>query len=312
MKEMNIVMSSDNNYAQNMGIAILSILDNKNPDYKIIFHILDGGIFEDNKIKLHLIVSQKNECQLNFIKIDKSFFKDFHEKRHLKISSYYRLLAPTIISANRILYLDSDIIVTKDLLSLYFTDLKGHMIAASRERSCEYVKKYFFRPITNYFNAGVLLIDTKKWIEQDIWHKVIAFNNDRENERKIKYADQDILNHLLEDDWLELEKSYNFQLDKHQSYDANNLAHIFHFVGSLKPWHYLYNNRYKELYIKYLKISPWSKYKYSDYNFKNIVKKRISKLLFLSRKKIQKYIPKKITLNIKNVSLYFNNRRDSR
>lgn len=47
-----ICFSADDNYAKYMGTAITSILKNSLEDEEIVFHLLDGGISEENKNKL--------------------------------------------------------------------------------------------------------------------------------------------------------------------------------------------------------------------------------------------------------------------
>ena len=55
METINIVFSSDNNYAQFMGVTLCSIFENKKNDYLIDIYVLDGGIQEDNKIRIREI-----------------------------------------------------------------------------------------------------------------------------------------------------------------------------------------------------------------------------------------------------------------
>lgn len=312
MESINIVFSSDDNYAQHLGLAILSILENKAPGYSINFHILDGGISSENKEKIKSILKKEEENKIFFINIEKNKFKGFPEKRHLKLPAYYRLLAPYIIDCERILYLDCDLIVLGDLKSLFDINLKKNIIAAATERVGDYIKKYFFREIDSYFNSGVLLIDTKKWQKENIWQNAQEFLSHEKNVYKIKYADQDILNHLLENKWLELNKKYNFQLDIYQKKDNINDIKILHYVGNIKPWHYLYANYYQKYYIKYLEDSPWRNYKFPDYNLKNKIKKNGNKITHKIRLTIQIFLPTKLVLKIKDVILYLNNLRDSK
>ena len=60
METINIVFSSDNNYAQYMGVAICSIFENKKVGYLIDIYVLDGGISEDNKSKLKVLEDRYN------------------------------------------------------------------------------------------------------------------------------------------------------------------------------------------------------------------------------------------------------------
>jgi len=304
-----IVLAADHFYAMPLAVTITSMIANKKFGHIYKIYILDGGLNIDDKQKLKNFCS--DEVLIEFLNIIKNDFKLFPEKRHLKIAAYYRLIVPKMIDYEKIIYLDSDIILNFDLIDLYKIDLRGRIIAAVREISEEYVKKYFFRPITKYFNTGVLLIDTKKWKDQKICERTFDFINNNIN--KIKYADQDALNHILEDDWLEIDSSFNFQLDKHQVMNADSRINVLHFVGPLKPWHYSYNNGYKQWFLKYLQASPYSNYKYPDKNIKTILQKFFLEPVFIFVKKIVKKIaPKFLMKLLKNIFWYFSNRRDSR
>lgn len=311
MEKMNIVFSSDDNYSQHLGLVIKSILDNKLSAYNINFYVLDGGISKQNKENINSLLKKGND-EIFFISIDKEKFKGFPERRHLKLSAYYRLLAPYIIDCDRLLYLDCDLLVLDDLRSLFDMDLGDNVIAAAKDRSEYYIKKYYFRNIQSYFNSGVLLINTKKWQEENILEKAKNFLEKEKNIRKIKYADQDILNHLLESKWKQLDKSFNYQLDIYQKGGNINGIKVLHYVGKIKPWHYLYANNYQKYYLECLNNSPWKDYNFPDYSFSNVFKKKGDKIIHEIRLIIQTFIPKRIVLKIKDISLYFNNRRDSR
>lgn len=303
-------MSSDDRYAQHLGIAITSILANRQPGRKIIFHILDGGMSEINKEKINSLVY--DGIEIKFIQVNQSIFDQFPEMRHLKKATYYRLVAPSIINAPKLLYLDCDLIVCADIQPLYDLPLKGMVVGAAREISEKYVRQYFFRPIDSYFNAGVMLIDTEKWRRQKVWKRALDFLNEPMSDRKIKYADQDILNHLLEHNWLDIGRKYNFQLDRFQKMSAETDYAIIHFVGSLKPWHYMYDNAFGPYYQQYLGKSPWKENIFPDKKIWSPAIRYVRRLVHQVRLAIQKLLPPKIVSALKRVKLALNNRRDSR
>ena len=55
---MNIVYASDNNFAEILGISMISLFENNSDCSEIVVYILDDGINEDNKAKL-LFVAEK-------------------------------------------------------------------------------------------------------------------------------------------------------------------------------------------------------------------------------------------------------------
>ena len=50
--QINICLSSDNNYAQHLTVTIASILKNANTDDELFFFIFDAGITNDSKEKI--------------------------------------------------------------------------------------------------------------------------------------------------------------------------------------------------------------------------------------------------------------------
>ena len=55
MRQINIIFSSDDNYAQHLGVVLCSIFENKKENYKVNIYIIDGGISDINKNKLALL-----------------------------------------------------------------------------------------------------------------------------------------------------------------------------------------------------------------------------------------------------------------
>ena len=61
------------------------------------------------------------------------------------------------------------------------------------------------------FNAGVLMIDREKWDQQKISEKAIDFL--ATNHKVAIYADQDALNAILVNNWLQVDPKYNLMKD---------------------------------------------------------------------------------------------------
>jgi lipopolysaccharide biosynthesis glycosyltransferase len=304
-----IVLAADRFYALPLAVTLASIAANKKPGSIFKIHILDGGLDATDKQKLESFCS--DEITVDFLEVDNEKFAAFPVKRYLKMTTYYRLIAAEMLNYAKIIYLDCDIIVNCNLADLYKIDLRDQVIAAVRERSEVYIKKYFFRPISRYFNAGVLLIDTVKWREQNILKRAGDFIKD--NIAKIKYDDQDVLNHLLENGWREIDGTFNFQLNMHQAGDNGKSINILHFVGRRKPWHYLYRNQYKQYFLRYLRLSPYADYRYPDKNLKTFTQKYFLEPVFVFFKKIVKRIAPRFLFKIlTNIFRHFCYLRDSR
>lgn len=142
----------------------------------------------------------------------------------------------------RILVLDADILFERgDPGRLMAADMLGRAVAAVRDnRQWRRPGKLVpdFRalgwPAAPYFNAGVVMIDTEAWAEQDLTARCAAF-------ARTYLAglgrDQALLNGVLRGDVAEISPLWNWQFtwaSAHLSAMADPC--MIHFIGPEKPW----------------------------------------------------------------------------
>ena len=229
-----IILSSDNNYAPFTASTIASICDNTKSFCE--FYILDGGISEINKNKILELKTAFKNFSVNFINIDtEKHFKNFKVNiKHITISTYYRFLIGDLFpNIDKILYLDVDIIANKDIKQLYDIDLQNYIIGAVKDEGnkdfINQIKKNVnINPSHEYFNAGVLLIDLKKWRENSI--KKSLFEIEKEYRGNLLCNDQDVLNKYFENNYLELDSKYN------SWFGSNKKCVLRHYYSLPKPW----------------------------------------------------------------------------
>lgn len=282
IEKINIIFTIDDNYSRFLGVTLCSIFENKKCQNPIEIYVLDGGIQHENKEKLYFL-SKKYNFEINFIKIDTYFFKNFKLTDYFTPAVYYRLIIPDLLpQLSKILYLDCDIIVMGDILELYRTNIDNYILAAVREFITDRQKDLGMPLDSKYFNSGVLLINTEKWKQEKITQKSIAYT--KENFEKIKYCDQDVLNATIWDKWLEIPFKYNYMtsfIKKHSTKEEEPPRDILilHYSSNIKPWNYLDNHPYSKKYFYYLKKTPWKNKKFVNKNFKNIIIKLIRPII---------------------------------
>lgn len=227
-----IFLSSDNNYAPYIATTIASICDNTAAFCE--FYILDGGIKTDNKTKIKTLMEQYNNFSIEYINIDtEKYFKNFVTNSYITLPTYYRFIIPQLkLNLERILYLDVDIIVKGDIQELFNTNLDNKVLGAIKDLGDSYyIKRLKFNveidPSHTYFNAGVLLIDCKKWREQDISEKL--FNTEKKYRGKLLCNDQDVLNKVFEN-------NYKMLLEKFNALTLKGDTVIRHYYSKPKPW----------------------------------------------------------------------------
>lgn len=158
------------------------------------------------------------------------------------ITPYVRLRIPELVSAPQALYLDSDLIITVDILELSNIEMDGHVIAAAASGTAgqSFDSRYFsergFPTDMPYFNSGVLLLDLDAWRERKFgarWRAII-----RDRPQSIPTVDQTILNRMSAGSFKPLPRKFNAAYLAHYDPPDYDKA-IFHFIGSPKPWDFM-------------------------------------------------------------------------
>lgn len=241
---MNISFSSDNNYAPFLAISLYSILKNNKGSHNI--YILDIGISETNKSILKEIVKQYNSNIL-FIAIDEKDFSIFPKTiEYISLATYARLnIANYIKDIEKIIYIDVDTLTNGSLSELWNIDINNHYLAACRDIFIDIENQEYKKTIDlekhSYFNAGVLVINLKKWREKDVIQEAIKWMNNYKE--KMKYQDQDILNGIFKEKLKLINPRFNFTPSelsriKNKQYSETLMPiTIYHYCGSKKFWH---------------------------------------------------------------------------
>lgn len=168
------------------------------------------------------------------------------------IETYFRLLMIELLpeSVDRILYLDVDLIINKNISALYNIDLDNNLICAALDtngtdkdfKGYSELQQQMFSPFLKngfmYFNAGVMLYDMESI------RKIYNFGTYLDAMKKWNFEmpanDQDILNYVYHDSVLYIPwEKYNLStylahIDGMTKNDAENVP-ILHFA-TFKPW----------------------------------------------------------------------------
>lgn len=242
-----IVLAGDRNYTTQLETTIKSILYH-NRDVKI--YILNQDIMPDWFRKPRKIARMLGSEIIDIKLPEQTVFQGWETREYISPMTYARYFIPDYISEDKVLYLDSDLIVNQSLETLFDTDLQGNLLAAVWDTD----------GIT--FNAGVMLVNNKKWRKEKLKERLIeqsiATIREVEEGRFGNFnGDQTILNQVCSSQWLELDKEFNLQVghdttafyNKWENY-FNELVppSIIHFVSYRKPWTTLTANRYRDLW----------------------------------------------------------------
>ena len=247
--KMDICFGVDYNYLPHMATVIASILKNSLEDEEFTFHIIDGGIGDDNRNKI-LLLKEIKDFDIKFYTPDIGKYNEWFEKtdckHHFSPAMFYRISIPSLIKVDRILYLDCDIIVNGSLRELFELNLEdyyaGVVIGSNK---------------VGYFCSGLLLINTNLWIKNNIEEKCVEYYD---KNYKTCFGDQDILNSVLKNKVKFLdEKWLYFSNETFNSFDPDlKDIVIIHYLGYYKPW----QTKTEDLlllyeYWKYFQYTPW-------------------------------------------------------
>lgn len=279
-----LLMASDEKYSKHLGVTLISALKNTRKPEKFQISVLDGGITDYTKNCLRKLVEDYG-ANITFKCLKLENTHNFIVSGHISLAAYYRIMLPQVYdtSVDKIIYLDCDVIVNHDLEELYNIELNGNVIGAVPEIS-NYRMSDFGFPDKPYFNSGVLLINYKEWIGQQITDTVLDFIY--KNPDKLVYWDQDALNACLVDKWLPIDIKWNYLRDyavmnKNWKNNKKFIPYIVHYSNNTKPWHYVSRNPYDYLYYYYQSISPWKGTKPQGKSLKRVLSKNIK--LFLRK-----------------------------
>ena len=285
---MNILYTLNDKFVPQVAAGITSVCENNRDIDSINFYLMSMGISTNNKKKLQIYIKKYNR-NISFIELENlsSYFDFEFDTNGWNPIVLARLLLDKLLpkSIDKVLYLDGDTIVRGSLRELWDTDMSEYSIAASIEPTIDRKRKRSMNMAGfPYYNAGVLLVNLKKWKNEKVGEQIIAYYQD--NDGKLFANDQDAINGSQMGKIYTLSPKYNFYNIFYQysykflrklcdfeyiSYDvfkdAKDNPIIIHYLGEERPWRIGNKHKYRDDYLKYLNMTPW-KNKNMEYGWK--------------------------------------------
>lgn len=276
-----VLYTASNTYMPYLGISLVSLLyHNQNEKVRAYIVLLEPS--QGNLEKIKEVEKEYANCELRIID-GTPFVKKMEELRMIQYRKSYapnlRLFFGEYIDedVDRLLYLDCDTIVMDSLKELFAMPMNfiGGVVLDSLGSECKHYLGYSDEE--PYFNAGVLLINVRKWNEMHCTEKLFAMMTNG----KYVHAnlDQDYMNQLLHNEIQILGLQYNLQphhmclkndvyfsgynrkgyyTEQQINYAVNHpvIIHAYRFCGNF-PWHKGNIHPALDYYRKYKQMSPW-------------------------------------------------------
>jgi len=238
----NVALCADRAILPGLHVTLHSALSQLAPTHGLNITLLHDQLSADDIGLLHrTLASTKRTYSLQPIEFSPAAFSGFRSLGGWM--TYARIVVPQFVAADRVIYLDSDLIVYADLTKLFDETLEGRAVGAvswfpvSESNDADLLAKAGLRPEAPYFNAGVLLLDTAAWTAADLTARCVAVGE--QYGRRLPSADQTILNILLsEDGYKQVPRRFNTPVTASRCALSPDDVHqrVVHLQGRPKPW----------------------------------------------------------------------------
>lgn len=262
-----IVFAADNNYAPILTVALKSVYVNRSNFYNYDIIVLQQNISEINKMRIKKEMNADN-ISVRFVNVGQVFKeRKLVTPAHFTIEIYFRLVMQDVMNHyDKVIYLDSDLVVNEDIANLYNLSIEDNLVAAVQDvdsAGCykEFDpsrKKYFDNNLHlddpySYFNSGVLIMNLRMFRELYTTDYILKLAESRD----YIFPDQDVLNVICDKRVYYLDESWNTMMNHDDNknsrlkvarmapdsiykryIEARKHPKIIHYAGYQKPWEY--------------------------------------------------------------------------
>lgn len=258
-----LVLAADRQYLAHFATTVTSALQSSPSTISRIF-LLSTELTEADLAEFNKRTMDEYGARIETVTMPRSLVDRYFVSGHVSASAYLRFFVAEALpdSEDSVLYLDCDTLVVGDLgkLALLAPDLEqdssgdsAWLAACVNESSGSHLEQHGFRP-GRYFNSGVMLINLAAWRRESMSRKLA--NKASELFGLVPWWDQDVLNIVIEDRWVELDPEFNFTGKTLVSQPI-----VVHFAGDTKPWHFGCTHPNRNDYLSFRKLTPFRSFR---------------------------------------------------
>jgi lipopolysaccharide biosynthesis glycosyltransferase len=283
MQPVTIVLAADAAFCRQLAVTISGISRSAEgvPHRIFVFH--DGY---DESLKAQVARSAGDHVTLEWIDARSSALGSAILPDFLPPAALYRLRMEQLLpdDVDRVIFLDTDVVVRASLVELWESDLGGALLAAVRDAvypwaatpGCLDWRGLELSPDLPYFNSGAMLVSLESWRIERIGEQALGLLA----AHAFRYGDQCALNVVASGRWLHLAPRWNLQsghtrenslawiAEGEEALEAARespaVVHFTNFEGQTKPWQPRSTAADRELWYQELDYTAWAGWRPDD------------------------------------------------
>ena len=263
-----IVFNFSRGYVAPFTVCLLSAMRYFTPEHNYDIIVLERALTDEQKQVIASLIEEKSNVSVRYFNPE-SFFKDmkYFMADRLPIEGFFRAAAAFFLTEyDKIIYMDSDVLVKADIAELYETDVDGFLLGAVQDlvakgflnmkKKSPYASDFIYRAKhrmglkdpSQYFNSGVMLLNCREIRDSFQWQNMLDYWRQVE----FKSDDQDMFNALFEGRVKFLDRTWNVfstinpemekiykqapEVDYEAYVKSREAPKIVHFITEMKPW----------------------------------------------------------------------------
>lgn len=237
---MKVVYCIDQNFVKPTLVSMMSLLENLSGNIKVL---VIGHNLNPNAIKmLERVEGIYHHATVRHMAVTDDMLADNWNYDSFPIITAARLYIPGTFKSGRVLYLDGDTFIRKDVSPLFDMHMDGNLIAAARDdvlskksnltesRTSEMAKIMGNHPMIEYFNSAVIMFDCGAIYKSELNAEILKTAGNIDN---YTYPDQDFLNYMFKGKTKFIGTEWNTNPSRER---LKIKPKIMHFSHVPKPW----------------------------------------------------------------------------
>jgi lipopolysaccharide biosynthesis glycosyltransferase len=208
-----VAIAADRRYARQLAVALAGISRTASARSCRIFMLQDGY---DDSLRARVLESAHGDIEVHWLDANPEMLSRMATvPEGLTPATFFDLRIEDLVpeEIQRVIYMDSDVIVRESIAELWERDLGGGLLGAVRDPVLPWAasalewKELGLAPDMPYFNSGMLVIPLFRWRALEVSRRALELLGSHD----FPLADQDALNAIVAGNWTALEPRWNLQ-----------------------------------------------------------------------------------------------------